>query len=123
VKKLVAAAIAAISLVNAGPAQATGFQDLGTCFTSYKGEVSALSDLGKCEIHFYSSYGGGTRLTLFLSGGRKVVGVCMPENLSACQVNDEAGIATLVRRGKAPAYCVWRHRDPIAYCGIPWNRR
>lgn len=128
--------IAAATLsIHSGAVDATGFQDLGTCFTARKGDDKMITDLGKCEVHFYSSAGSGTGLTLLLSGGNKVVATC-PGNstgngwreltlaeASSCIVNGEPGTVEWIRKSQSSAYCAWRHKDPIAYCVHPWNQR
>lgn len=128
--------LSATALLLASPVQATGFQDLGTCFTARKGMAKVIDDLGKCEVHFYSGSGSGTGLRLLFPSGHKVVAICpgnstetgtwrplTQEEASTCQVNGELGTVKWIRSGSGSAYCAWRHRDSIAYCGRPWNVR
>lgn len=109
------------------PALATGFTDLASCFTARKGDNKPVSEMGVCRLHFYSSAGGGTTIDMRWNNGFKLTGQCPGSSanygLNGCVVNGLPGEIRIVGEEDNPAFCAWRHKDPIAYCARPWNHR
>jgi hypothetical protein len=107
-------------------ANATGFTDLATCFTAKKGDNNPIKDLGKCQLHFYSSFGGGTIIEITLDNGKVINGQCPGESanygLKGCMVNDLPGVIKIVGDTDYPSYCAWQHKQRISYCANPWNQ-
>jgi hypothetical protein len=131
---LAAALLASPVFLPLPRARATGFIDIAECFTAKKGSRNAVSQLGdsqlgECRIQFYSSLGGGTTIELrMLKDGAVIKGDCpglsqQTYGTRGCLVNRQPGDIQVIGEEPYPAYCVWRYRDPIAYCAFPFNRR